>query len=97
MHLGGAITDISRTSGIPSWKRGLLQMDNINFVDVIWFGTLMISCMLYHALNLLYPLFEKKTILEAWPCLRLELNFIKGKLFHYVGSDGVFVVSPGEL
>ena len=40
VHLGGAITDISRTSGIPSWKRGLLQMDNINFVDVIWFGTL---------------------------------------------------------
>ena len=62
MHLEGAITDLSRTSGIPSWKRGLLQMDNINFVDVIWFGTLMISCMLYHALNLLYPLFEKKTI-----------------------------------
>ena len=92
-------------------------MDKINFVDVIWFGTLAISCVLYHALNLLYPLFEeketvpiskgrafvrenpieKKTILEAWPCLRLELNFIKGKLFHYVGSDGVFVVSPGEL
>ena len=40
VHLGGAITDISRTSGIPSWKRGLLHMDNINFVDVIWFGTL---------------------------------------------------------
>ena len=60
VYLGGAITDLSRTSGIPSWKRGLLQMDNINFVDVIWFGTLMISCMLYHALNLLYPLFEEK-------------------------------------
>ena len=60
MHLGGAITDLSRTSGIPSWKRGLLQMDNINFVDVIWFGTLAISCMLYHALNLLYPIFEEK-------------------------------------
>ena len=45
----------------------------------------------------LYPLFEKNTILEARPCLRLELNFIKGKLFHYVGSDGIFIVSPGEL
>ena len=42
VHLGGAITDTSSTSGIPSWKRELLQMDNINFVDVIWFGTLMI-------------------------------------------------------
>ena len=52
--------------------------------------------MLYHALNLLNPLFEKKTILEAWPCLRLELNFIKGKLFHFNG-DEIFVVSPGEL
>ena len=40
VHFGGAITDTSSTSGIPSWKRGLLQMDNINFVDVIWFGTL---------------------------------------------------------
>ena len=41
--------------------------------------------------------FEEKITLEAWPCLRLELNFIKGKLFHYVGSDGIFIVSPGEL
>ena len=73
VHLGGAITDLSRTSGIPSWKRGLLQMDNINFLDVIWFGTLMISCMLYHALNLLYPLFEKKTILET---ALLSNNFV---------------------
>ena len=39
VHLGGAITDTSKTSGIPSWKRGLLQMDNIYFVDEIWFGT----------------------------------------------------------
>ena len=40
VHLGGAITDTSKTSGIPSWiPRGLLQMDNIYFVDEIWFGT----------------------------------------------------------
>ena len=39
VHLGGAITDTSKTSGIPSWTRGLLQMDNIYFVDEIWFGT----------------------------------------------------------
>ena len=92
MHLGGAITDISRTSGIPSWKRGLLHMDNINFVDVIWFGTLALSCMLYHASNLLYPLLylkikkgrafirenpiEKKIILEAMPLLILGNYFI---------------------
>ena len=85
VHLGGAITDLSRTSGIPSWKRGLLHMDNINFVDVIWFDTLALSCMLYHASNLLYPLLylkikkgrafirenpiEKKIILEAMPLL----------------------------
>ena len=87
MYLGGAITDLSRTSGIPSWKRGLLQMDNINFVDVIWFGTLMISCMLYHALNLLYPLFERSVILEAWPLC--EVN--------YFTSDGIFAECPGEL
>ena len=75
VHLGGAITDISRTSEIPSWKRGLLQMDNINFVNVIWFGTLMISCMLYHALDLLYPLFERKLFLEAWPLFTFEIEF----------------------
>ena len=85
MHLGGAITDISRTSGRYSWKRGMLHMDNINFVDVIWFDTLALSCMLYHASNLLYPLlylkikkgrafirenpFEKKIILEAMSLL----------------------------
>ena len=101
MHLGGAITDISRTSGVPSWKRGLLQMDNINFVDVIWFGTLacikfIVSLKKRRAFIRENPI-EKKTILEAWPCLRLELNFIKGKLFHYVGSDEIFIVSPGEL
>ena len=27
----------------------------------------------------------------------MKLNFIKGQLFHCVGSDGIFVVSPGEL
>ena len=76
MHLGGAITDISSTSGILSWKRGLLQMDNINFVDGIWFGTLAISCMLYHALNLLYPLYlKRKLFLEAWPLFALEIEF----------------------
>ena len=74
VHLGGAITDISRTSGIHSWKRGLLQMDNINFIDVIWFDILAISYLLYHASYLLYSLFEKKVFLVAWPLFEVNIS-----------------------
>ena len=96
MHLGGAITDTSKTSGIPSWKRGLLQMDNINFVDVIWFGTL--ACIKFIvSFTLLYlkiktqaeilflvfireNLFEEKYILEAWPLFTFEIEFQTGQI-----------------
>ena len=66
VHLGGAITDTSSTSGIPSWKRGLLQMDNINFVDVylVWY----LDTIVY-----IVSFIWKESYFEAWPLY--EVNY----------------------
>jgi len=42
VHLGGVIAAPS-TSGIYTWKRGLLQMGNINFYDMNWFRILTVN------------------------------------------------------
>ena len=54
------------------------------------------ACCIMHRISCILYL-KRKLFCRHGRCLRLKLNFIKGKLFHHVGNDGIFVVSPGEL
>jgi len=85
VHLEGAIA-ASRTSGISTWERRLLQVGNIDLIDMNWFWHL--DCESLRRIESILSL-EREFTLELWPLI---------EVFYFVMIfDGMVVVNLGVL